>query len=159
MSASFCSRAATRRLPIARFSGLMLACALSIFAIVVLIATELVMQSQMSWQKFGLQFFYKFNVDPYNHPAFLGPGQRNIFAAVPIRNAGDIAGGAAIAVPLAIGVAIFLTEMCPNFCAAAVVPDRAAGRDSQRGLWAVGDLCAGAAAARAQVNPVFIGYS
>ena len=42
----------------------MLVCGISIFAIVALIATELVMQSQLSWHKFGLPFFFKFNVDP-----------------------------------------------------------------------------------------------
>jgi len=35
----------------------MLLCALSIFGIVALIATELVMGSQLTWHQFGMSFF------------------------------------------------------------------------------------------------------
>ncbi len=35
----------------------MVLCALSIFGIVALIATELVQRSQLSWHAFGFQFF------------------------------------------------------------------------------------------------------
>ena len=52
-----------------------------------------------------------------------------------------------IAVPLAVGVAIFLTEMCPGL--AARLPGllyRIVGGDSQRGLWALGGFCSGSAA-------------
>ena len=41
-----------------------------------------------------------------------------------------------MAVPLALGVAVFLTELCPAEAARAdLVPYRAAGGDSKRGLW------------------------
>ena len=42
----------------------MVLCALSIFAIVVLIAYELVYQSQLSWAQSGLKFFYTAFIDP-----------------------------------------------------------------------------------------------
>ena len=99
------------------FGGLMLTCAISIFAIVILIATELVMQSQLSWHKFGLSFFYKFNVDPDTHlPLFWDP-VNGTFYALPFLYGTLVTSlvALAIAVPLAIGVAVFLTEMCPGF--------------------------------------------
>ncbi len=46
------------------FRVLMLVCALSIFAIVALIATELVLRSQLTLHKFGMSFFYKSAWDP-----------------------------------------------------------------------------------------------
>jgi phosphate transport system permease protein len=98
------------------FGALMLACALSIFAIVALIATELIMQSQLSWHKFGLPFFYKYNVDPTTHlPLFWDP-VNGIFYALPFLYGTLVSSLVAlvIAVPLAVGVAIFLTEMCPR---------------------------------------------
>ena len=42
----------------------MVLCALSIFGIVVLIATELVLRSQLAWKSFGFQFFFSAFVDP-----------------------------------------------------------------------------------------------
>lgn len=89
------------------FSGLMLACALSIFGIVLLIAVELVMRSQLTISKFGLKFFFHKAWDPVNGDfgalSFIyGTLVSSLVALV-------------IAVPLAIGVAIFLTEMCPKF--------------------------------------------
>jgi len=99
------------------FGGVMLACAASIFGIVLLIAVELVKQSQLSWHKFGLPFFYKFNVDPDTKvPLFWDPVNGSFFA-LPFIYGTLITSLVAllIAVPLAIGVAIFLTEMCPRF--------------------------------------------
>jgi phosphate transport system permease protein len=78
------------------FSGLMLVCAGSIFVIVALIFTELAMQSQMSWHKFGISFFFKYNVDPDTHlPLFWDP-VNGVFYALPFicRDAGDLAAGA-----------------------------------------------------------------
>jgi phosphate transport system permease protein len=95
----------------------MLACALSIFAIVALIATELMSQSSMSWHKFGLPFFYKYNVDPDTHlPLFWDPVNGS-FYVLPFLYGTLVTSLVAllIAVPLAIGLAIFLTEMCPRF--------------------------------------------
>ena len=56
------------------FSWLMLLCALSIFAIVALIALELVRGSQLTWHKFGVSFFYREFSDPDTHlPLFWDP--------------------------------------------------------------------------------------
>jgi phosphate transport system permease protein len=90
----------------ATFRWMMVLCALSIFAIVALIATELMTHSQLSLHKFGLSFFVRSAWDPVT----------NNFGALPFIY-GTVASslvGLALAVPLAIGVAIFLTEMCPK---------------------------------------------
>jgi phosphate transport system permease protein len=90
----------------ATFRGLMVACALSIFAIVALIATELVTHSQLSLHRFGLSFFVGSAWNPVS----------NNFGALPFIY-GTIASSLvalAIAVPLAVGVAVFITEMCPK---------------------------------------------
>jgi phosphate transport system permease protein len=89
------------------FRWLMVLCALSIFAIVALIATELIVASRSTIAKFGLHFFFGTAWDPVNDnygalPFIYGTLVSSIVALV-------------IAVPLAIGVAIFLTEMCPKF--------------------------------------------
>jgi phosphate transport system permease protein len=89
------------------FRWLMLICALTIFAIVALIAWELVARSQLTISKFGLKFFFSQAWDPVNGnfgalPFIYGTLVSSIVALI-------------IAVPLAIGVAVFLTEMCPKF--------------------------------------------
>ena len=140
------------------FSGLMLLCAISIFGIVVLIATELILRSQMSWHKFGLSFFYKFNIDPDTHlPVFWDP-VNGTFYALPFLYGTLVSSlvALAIAVPLAIGVAIFLTEMCPKFLRAplAFVTELLAAIPSVvYGLWAVFVLVP---LLREQVNPILI---
>jgi phosphate transport system permease protein len=88
------------------FRWIMLICALTIFGIVALIATELAIGSRPALSKFGLNFFFKQAWDPvsgnYGALAFIfGTLVSSIVALV-------------IAVPLAVGVAIFLTEMCPK---------------------------------------------
>ena len=97
-SSSFADRA---------FSTLMLVCALSIFAIVVLILVELISGSKLTIQKFGIPFFFGSAWDPVNGnfgalPFIFGTVVSSILSLI-------------IAVPLAVGVAIFLTEMCPAF--------------------------------------------
>ena len=87
------------------FSALMLVCALSIFAIVLLILIELISGSKLTIQKFGLSFFFGSAWDPVNGnfgalPFIYGTVVSSILSLI-------------IAVPLAVGVAIFLTEMCP----------------------------------------------
>lgn len=140
------------------FSGLMLLCAISIFGIVVLIATELVLRSQMSWHKFGLSFFYKFNIDPDTHlPVFWDP-VNGTFYALPFLYGTLVSSlvALAIAVPLAIGVAIFLTEMCPKFMRAplAFMTELLAAIPSVvYGLWAVFVLVP---LLREKVNPILI---
>ena len=89
------------------FSALMLVCALSIFAIVILILVELISGSKLTIQKFGMSFFFGSAWDPVNGnfgalPFIYGTVVSSILALI-------------IAVPLAVGVAIFLTEMCPEW--------------------------------------------
>lgn len=89
------------------FRWLMIGCALSIFAIVALIAGELVMRSQLTLAKFGIKFFFGTAWDPVNGnfgalPFIYGTLVSSLVALV-------------IAVPLAVGVSIFITEMCPKF--------------------------------------------
>ncbi len=89
------------------FSGAMLLCAICIFGIVALIATELVMRSQLSISKFGIMFFFKQAWDPVS----------GNFGAMPFIYGTLVSSFLAllIAVPLAVGLAVFLTEMCPKF--------------------------------------------
>jgi len=98
------------------FKWLMVLCALSIFGIVILIATELVKGSHLSWAKFGLDFFYKVFIDPdTKQPNYWDPVNEH-FSALPFVYGTLVSSFLAllIAVPLAIGVAVFLTEMCPQ---------------------------------------------
>ncbi|MGC2163831.1 MAG: phosphate ABC transporter permease subunit PstC [Silvibacterium sp.] len=89
------------------FRWLMVLCALSIFAIVALIAFELVMRSRLTIAKFGLSFFFKTEWNPIS----------NNYGALPFIYGTLVSSliGLVIAVPLAIGLAVFLTEMCPKF--------------------------------------------
>jgi phosphate transport system permease protein len=88
------------------FRWLMLASALSIFAIVALIAFELITRSELTLKKFGLSFFFSSSWNPIT----------NNYGALPFIYGTLVSSAVAlvIAVPLAIGVAIFLTEMCPQ---------------------------------------------
>ena len=98
------------------FHWLMVLCALSIFAIVVLIAMELVRGSDLAWSKFGFRFFYSSVIDPYsNLPIYWDPVNGH-FSALPFLYGTLVSSFLALlmAVPLAIGVAVFLTEMCPR---------------------------------------------
>ncbi len=98
------------------FHILMALCALSIFGIVVLIAMELVLRSDLAWAKFGFQFFFTADVDPVTHlPIYWDPVNGH-FSAVPFVYGTLVSSflGLLLAVPLAVGVAIFLTEMCPK---------------------------------------------
>jgi len=90
----------------ATFRWIMLLCALSIFGIVALIANELVMSSKLTLAKFGLKFFVGSAWDPVNEnfgalPFIYGTLVSSLVSLV-------------LAVPLAVGVAVFLTEMCPK---------------------------------------------
>ena len=89
------------------FRWLMIACAMSIFAIVALIASELIARSQLSIAKFGIGFFFKQAWNPvtgdYGALTFIyGTLASSIVALI-------------IAVPLSIGVSVFITEMSPKF--------------------------------------------
>jgi len=88
------------------FGGLMLLCALSIFAIVIFIASILVLRSRPTLHQFGFKFFIRSDWDPVSgsfgaFPFIFGTVATSLLALL-------------IAVPLAIGVAIFITEMCPK---------------------------------------------
>ena len=99
------------------FKLLMLLCALSIFMIVALIAYQLIDKSQLNWAQSGFKFFYTAFSDPYtNRPQYWDPVNGH-FSALPFVYGTLVSSFLALllAVPLAIGVAIFLTEMCPGF--------------------------------------------
>ena len=109
------------------FKWLMVLCALSIFGIVALIAIQLVKGSQLSWNKFGFGFFtwpagfsfgsvFKAVMDPnLPQPNYWDPINGH-FSALPFVYGTLVSSFLALlmAVPLAIGVAVFLTEMCPS---------------------------------------------
>jgi phosphate transport system permease protein len=89
------------------FSLIILACGLSVLALVGLIVYELISKSALSWHAFGLKFFFRSDWDPVNDhygalPFVYGTIVSSILALI-------------IAVPLAIGVAVFITEMSPRW--------------------------------------------
>lgn len=82
------------------------ACAITIIAVVALILTELLLHSDQSLRAFGLRFFIGRDWDPVAGefgalPFIYGTVVSSLLALV-------------LAVPLALGVAIFTTEMCPR---------------------------------------------
>jgi len=88
------------------FTGVMLVCALSIFAIVLFILTILTLRSKLSLAQFGFHFFMHSGWDPVSNdfgalPFIVGTLETSFLAL-------------AMAVPLALGVAIFLSELCPQ---------------------------------------------
>ncbi len=89
------------------FRAVMVVCALSIFAIVALIATELVLRSRLSLRQFGLGFFFRSSWDPVSGSYGAWPFLYGTLVSAAV--------ALAIAVPLAVGLAVFLTEMCPRF--------------------------------------------
>jgi phosphate transport system permease protein len=124
------------------FSWLMLLCGLCIFVIVVLIAFELVLRSQLTWHKFGFSFFYRAFTDPDTHMTSFWDPVNEQFSARPFVYGTLVSSFLALllAVPLAIGVAVFLTEMCPRFLRAplAFLTELLAAIPSViYGLWAV----------------------
>ncbi|MGA3081520.1 MAG: phosphate ABC transporter permease subunit PstC [Terracidiphilus sp.] len=140
------------------FHWLMVLCALSIFAIVVLIAAELMVRSKLAWASFGLDFFYKAYIDTYSgQPVYWDPVNGH-FSALPFLYGTLVSSFLALllAVPLAIGVAVFLTEMCPRWLRAplAFVTELLAAIPSViYGLWAVFVLVP---LLREHVNPLLI---
>jgi phosphate transport system permease protein len=142
------------------FQWLMVLCALSIFGIVALIATELTKQSHLAWIQFGLRFFYQADVDPVSHlPIYWDPVNGH-FSALPFVYGTLVSSflSLLLSVPLAIGVAIFLTEMCPRFLRnglAFLTELLAAIPSIIYGLWAVFILVP---ILREHVNPFLIKY-
>ena len=140
------------------FHWLMVLCALSIFGIVVLIAYELTRQSHLSWVQFGLRFFYKADRDPITHQPIYWDPVNDHFSALPFIYGTLVTSFLALllSVPLAIGVAIFLTEMCPRFLRSglAFLTELLAAIPSIiYGLWAMYILVP---LLREHVNPVLI---
>ena len=99
------TRPRSSRIPDAAFSVLILLTAISVFAIVVFVAWELVDKSKLSLHQFGLSFFYGHDWDPVNDQ----------YGAVPFIYGTLVSSFLAllIAVPLSVGVAVYITEMCP----------------------------------------------
>ena len=125
-----------------------LLCAISLIVIVGLIAYELVIHSDATLKKFGFKFFIGTNWDPVAED----------FGALPFVYGTVVSSLVAliIAVPLAVGVAVFTTEMCPRplrppiaFCTELL----AAIPSVIYGLWAMYILVP---ALRAHVDPVLI---
>lgn len=88
------------------FAALMLACACSIFVIVGFIFVILVLRSRLSLAQFGWHFFTRTAWDPVSgdfgaFPFIYGTLATSLLALL-------------MAVPLALGVAIFITELCPT---------------------------------------------
>jgi phosphate transport system permease protein len=87
------------------FRGVVLLCALAVLAMVGLIFFEVVSQSHLSLSKFGFKFLVKQIWDPVAED----------FGALPFIYGTVVSSlvGLVIAVPLSVGTALFLTEICP----------------------------------------------
>jgi phosphate transport system permease protein len=85
----------------------MLSCGLCVLAVVGLIVYELVTKSSNSWHASGLKFFFRSEWDPVNED----------FGALPFVYGTIVSSLLALtlAVPLAVGLAIFITEMSPRW--------------------------------------------
>jgi phosphate transport system permease protein len=88
------------------FKSAMTACALAVLGVLVLIIYELISGSGLSWHAFGFKFFGGSDWNPVSEqfgalPFIYGTLVSSLVALV-------------IAVPLAVGVAVFTTEMCPK---------------------------------------------
>ncbi len=87
------------------FKFVMLLCGLAVLATLGVIVYQLVLRSGLAWHAFGFKFFAGHDWDPVNErfgamPFIYGTLVSSLLALL-------------IAVPLAIGVAVFTTEMCP----------------------------------------------
>ena len=99
-------RASSGELPDRLFKSAMTACGLAVLGVLALIVYELVSGSRLSWHSFGFKFFAASDWDPVNEhfgalPFIFGTLVSSLLAVI-------------IAVPLAVGVAVFTTEMCPK---------------------------------------------
>jgi phosphate transport system permease protein len=102
----FLSQRGSGRLADNSFAAVMLVCACSIFAIVLFIFGILVIHSRPSLAQFGWKFFTSQAWDPVSGdfgalPFIFGTLATSLLALC-------------MAVPLALGVAVFLTELCPR---------------------------------------------
>src|SRR5438067_3498821 len=96
----------TSRMADDAFQALVWLCAACVLAIVAFILMELIKGSDLSLRQFGWRFFSGSDWDPVN----------GNFGAVPFIYGTLVSSLVAlmIAVPLSLGVAIFITEMCPR---------------------------------------------
>ena len=132
------------------FAAVMLVCALSIFAIVLFILTILLVRSRMSLAQFGFGFFTRSAWNPVTGdfgalPFIYGTLATSLLAL-------------AMAVPLALGVAIFLAELCPAKLRAPIsflTELLAAIPSVVYGLWAVFVLVP---IVRDQLGPLLVKY-
>ncbi|HEY6938791.1 MAG TPA: phosphate ABC transporter permease subunit PstC, partial [Terriglobales bacterium] len=88
------------------FRYAMIACGLSVAVLLGLILYELIANSSLSLHQFGWTFFFGKTWDPVN----------DVFGALPFIYGTIVSSIVAlvIAVPLGLGVAVFVTEMCPQ---------------------------------------------
>lgn len=89
------------------FRTLMLGCGVSVLVLAGLIVYELITSGKLAWHAFGWRFFLGRDWDPANDqygalPFIYGTLVSSLLALV-------------IAVPLAVGVAVFITEMSPRW--------------------------------------------
>jgi phosphate transport system permease protein len=99
-------RTSSGEIPDRIFKWLITACGVAVLGVLVLIVTELISGSKLSWHAFGFKFFAGSDWDPVNEafgalPFIFGTLVSSLLALV-------------IAVPLSVGVAVFTTEMCPK---------------------------------------------
>jgi phosphate transport system permease protein len=92
-------------IPDTLFGWTMRLCGFAIVSLLALIVWELVVRSQLSWHAFGWKFFVQSDWNPVEEqfgalPFIYGTLVSSLLSLV-------------IAVPLAVGVAVFITEMCP----------------------------------------------
>lgn len=92
-------------IPDTLFAWAMRLCGFAVVALLGLIVYELMRGSQLSWHAFGWKFFAQSDWDPVEDqfgalPFIYGTVVSSVLSLV-------------IAVPLAVGVAVFITEMCP----------------------------------------------
>ena len=92
-------------IPDAVFRWVMRLCGLAVVALLAMIVWQLVVRSQLSWHAFGWKFFFQSDWNPVEDqfgalPFIYGTLVSSLLSLV-------------IAVPLAVGVAVFITEMCP----------------------------------------------
>lgn len=90
----------------ATFRSLVIMCAVALVAVVGLILFELISQSRLSLSKFGFSFLIKSVWDPVAEE----------FGALPLVYGTIVSSLVAlvVAVPLSLGTALFLTEICPR---------------------------------------------
>lgn len=99
-------RASSGEVPDRVFKSAMTLCGLAVIGVLILIVYELITGSGLSWHAFGFKFFGGSDWDPVAEqfgalPFIYGTLVSSLVALI-------------IAVPLAVGVAVFTTEMCPK---------------------------------------------